>query len=218
MGLRDASASQNTTIGILSAGNGGGMFSVKWTFCKFFLGVASSWQGGLLSTSPGKAPQGKKTIPIVEHGPEWSEYIVEVWAIFWTTPGSEPKNFLLVGWQSSTPGKGKSPNFFLGRLPAATWCSTLCMGHISFESTFPGKWIFLLKWPGFLLKILVLGSCEHLADWWSKPVLSTLRDGNRASLLHPYIKPPVFWGINFKLKIIDWAWLFVAFVRFVYIS
>ena len=101
---------------------------------------------------------------------------------------------------------------------AATWCSTLCMGHISFESTFPGKWIFLLKLPGFLLKILVLGSCEHLADWWSKPVLSTLRDGNRASLLHPYIKPPVFWGINFKLKIIDWAWLFVAFVRFVYIS
>ena len=36
MGLRDASASQNTNIGILSAGNGGGMFSVKWTFCKFF--------------------------------------------------------------------------------------------------------------------------------------------------------------------------------------
>ena len=134
---------------------------------------------------------------------------------FLNHPGSEPKNFLLVGWQSSTPAKGKSPLF---SRKAPTWCSTLCIGHISFESTFPGKWIFLLKLPGFLLKILVLGSCEHLADWWSKPVLSTLRDGNRASLLHPYIKPPVFWGINFKLKIIDWAWLFVAFVRFVYIS
>ena len=215
MGLRDASASQNTNIGILSAGNGGGMFSVKWTFCKFFLGVAPSWQGGLLSTSPGKPPQGKKTIPIVEHGPEWSEYIVEVWAIFWTTLAVNRKISSLSGGRVQLQPKGNPQTFFP---EATTWCSTLCMGHISFESTFPGKWIFLLKWPGFLLKILVLGSCEHLADWWSKPVLSTLRVGNRASLLHPYIKPPVFWGINFKLKIIDWAWVFVAFVRFVYIS
>ena len=114
MGLRDASASQNTNIGILSAGNGGGMFSVKWTFCKFFLGVASSWQGGLLSTPPGKAPQGKKTIPIVEHGPEWSEYIVEVWAIFWTTLAVNRKISSLSGGRVQLQPKGNPQTFFPG--------------------------------------------------------------------------------------------------------
>ena len=105
MGLRDASASQNTNIGILSAGNGGGMFSVKWTFCKF-------WQGGLLSTPPGKEPQGKKTIPIVEHGPEWSEYIVEVWAIFWTTLAVNRKISSLSGGRVQLQPKGNPQTFF----------------------------------------------------------------------------------------------------------
>ena len=136
---------------------------------------------------------------------------------FLNHPGSEPKNFLLVGWQSSTPAKGKSPNFFPGRLPHGV---PPCAWVI-----FPWKVPFLENEFSFWND---LGSCSKswflvhvsiwLIGWWSKPVLSTLRVGNRASLLHPYINLPVFWGRNFKLKIIDWAWLFVAFVRFVYIS
>ena len=180
MGLRDASASQNTNIGILSAGNGGGMFSVKGTFCNFFLGVAPSWQGGLLSTPPGKPPQGKKTIPIVEHGPEWSEYIVEVWAIFWTTPGSEPKNFLLVGWQSSTPAKGKSPNFFPGRLPHGV---PPCAWVI-----FPWKVPFLENEFSFWND---LGSCSkswflvHVSIW-------LVGDQNRSWVLYESAIEPVY--------------------------
>ena len=157
-----------------------GCFQLSELFVSFFLGVAPSWQGGLLSTPPGRVPQGKKTIPIVEHGPEWSEYIVEVWAIFWTTPAVNRKISSLSGGRVQLQPKGNPQTFFSGRLPHGV---PPCAWVI-----FPWKVPFLENEFSFWND---LGSCSkswflvHVSIW-------LIGDQNRSWVLYETAIEPVY--------------------------